>query len=611
MPITIDIPSELHPLLPFETKFLEAISKGEACRAGNDDVGNEVRAKLLRYLCTSSKISGQIHSTELHLEGANISGPLNLKNCEIKYLLRFINCHFHEPILLSGAELQSLDLSGSFIESLEAPRLHVQFSLLLCESEAVEQSEHKPFSASGQIDLSGAVINGNLNCDGGQFRGENEDAFIAEHITVGNSFLLRKASIDGRLDIMNATIGGNFECDGLIVCNAPKVSILAENINVKGNVHLRTTIALNGKADTEQEHFFISEGELRFNKAKISGNFDCQKASLKNLSGVAFTGDGMQVDGAVLFRNFIIVDGEVRLYEAQMSELDCTRAAFNNPDGVCFIGDYMNVKNAFKLFEASCKGRVSLLNAKVTHLMDTYSSWPQEPGSLELDGFQYEKIYSEPAIGRARLKWLALQFPRDDWQAKIRRFGNRIYNKFEKDPSKRRKILLPYTPSIQPYEQLISVLKKMGWYDEARTVQIAKNQYITKYSTGHVKLGRWVKSIVDYGYSPVKALIPIILIIAFGVWMFTQAAKQDVITPTNGLVTVGNIEYPYPQFNPILYSVDVFLPIVDLHQESLWIPNTGKPGGQFYMYYMIFHITAGWFFTTLFVAAVSGLVKAE
>lgn len=32
-------------------------------------------------------------------------------------------------------------------------------------------------------------------------------------------------------------------------------------------------------------------------------------------------------------------------------------------------------------------------------------------------------------------------------------------------------------------------------------------------------------------------------------------------------------EVPYPEFNSFFYSLDTFLPIVDLHQESYWIPH--------------------------------------
>jgi hypothetical protein len=101
-----------------------------------------------------------------------------------------------------------------------------------------------------------------------------------------------------------------------------------------------------------------------------------------------------------------------------------------------------------------------------------------------------------------------------------------------------------------------------------------------------------------------------------GYFVFREAASQGVMTPASGQVTihenwVGDITYPYPQFNPALYSIDVFLPIVDLHQESYWIPNTGQPGGKPFLVYMIIHIMAGWFLTTLFVAAITGVVRKE
>jgi hypothetical protein len=64
-------------------------------------------------------------------------------------------------------------------------------------------------------------------------------------------------------------------------------------------------------------------------------------------------------------------------------------------------------------------------------------------------------------------------------------------------------------------------------------------------------------------------------------------------------------------FDPVAYSLDVFLPIVDLHQESAWMPNAAIKNGIYFQYYMYFHILAGWLFTTLAVAAVTGLVRSD
>lgn len=40
----------------------------------------------------------------------------------------------------------------------------------------------------------------------------------------------------------------------------------------------------------------------------------------------------------------------------------------------------------------------------------------------------------------------------------------------------------------------------------------------------------------------------------------------------------GSPEHHYEELHPFLYSVDVFLPFVDLHQEHYWWPNSHRDG---------------------------------
>ena len=68
---------------------------------------------------------------------------------------------------------------------------------------------------------------------------------------------------------------------------------------------------------------------------------------------------------------------------------------------------------------------------------------------------------------------------------------------------------------------------------------------------------------------------------------------------------------PYPIFEPILYSADVFLPIVNLHQEDFWLPNGKHDVGWYVLLYMWFHIAAGWVLTTVFVVGLTGIVKKD
>ena len=70
------------------------------------------------------------------------------------------------------------------------------------------------------------------------------------------------------------------------------------------------------------------------------------------------------------------------------------------------------------------------------------------------------------------------------------------------------------------------------------------------------------------------------------------------------------------------YSVDVFIPFINLHQREYWLPNANRgpelePGlawarvrwGALLRVYLWFQIVAGWILTTLLVVGVTGLAR--
>lgn len=84
----------------------------------------------------------------------------------------------------------------------------------------------------------------------------------------------------------------------------------------------------------------------------------------------------------------------------------------------------------------------------------------------------------------------------------------------------------------------------------------------------------------------------------------------------------------YPKFHALMYSVDVFVPIIDFHQESYWLPNANIKDdleiplnysniihyknaciGSLLRWYLWFHIAMGWILTTLGLAGFTGLVR--
>ncbi|MEE8516862.1 MAG: hypothetical protein V3T02_09520, partial [Alphaproteobacteria bacterium] len=68
---------------------------------------------------------------------------------------------------------------------------------------------------------------------------------------------------------------------------------------------------------------------------------------------------------------------------------------------------------------------------------------------------------------------------------------------------------------------------------------------------------------------------------------------------------------PYPCLQPIVYSLDAFLPIVDLHQEKYWLPDASKDYGLGYLIYLWLHIMSGWLLTSVLIAGLTNLVKKD
>jgi hypothetical protein len=66
---------------------------------------------------------------------------------------------------------------------------------------------------------------------------------------------------------------------------------------------------------------------------------------------------------------------------------------------------------------------------------------------------------------------------------------------------------------------------------------------------------------------------------------------------------------PDVEFNPLIYSIDEALPIIDLRHSSLWLPTGKGWDGKAVQIYFWFHIVFGWAIATLFVLGLSGAAR--
>jgi sRNA-binding regulator protein Hfq len=428
--------------------------------------------------------------------------------------------------------------------------------------------------------------------------GSHTGSIRADEVKVEGSVHLRDGfKSEGEVRFPGAVLGGDFDCINGKFINENGKAILADRIDLKGGVFLRDG--------------FKAEGETRFLRATIGGDFDCTKGEFVNKDGKAISADGAGIKGYVFLKNGFKAEGEVRFLGATIGrDFDCEKGEFINEDGKAIFGDGMGVKgNVFLRGGFKAEGTVSLVgavvgghfiwtdvdltektildlrNAKMGVLWDDEKSWPTQ-GNLFLDGFVYENIGDyAPKDAKSRIDWLNRQ---DEKQ---------------------------FRPG--PYEQLAKVLEKIGHSEDAKRILIEKEKKITSLSGFGLWKRFWrgvvLRFTIGYGHRPWRALWFIGFFILLGFIVFGGGYKAGIIVPVEKDAS--------PKFNAFVYSVEMFVPVVDLHMKKYWLPDANKSEilkfkkysfhirGDIIRWYMWVHICAGWILTTLWVVGLTGLVK--
>jgi hypothetical protein len=145
---------------------------------------------------------------------------------------------------------------------------------------------------------------------------------------------------------------------------------------------------------------------------------------------------------------------------------------------------------------------------------------------------------------------------------------------------------------------------------------------------------RYIGKLIGYGYEPFRAIKIGAVIVLLGAIIFAIGAQRNLMAETKlaeHVLAQENepriVPTSYPRFNAFVYSLDVFLPFVDLHQLCYWIPGerATKPRSRNCLMhigpysvkwsgilrtYLWFQTLAGWTLCTLLAAAVTGIVQS-
>lgn len=596
--------------------------------------------------------------------GFVIEGDLDLKYADVPISVAFSGCEFRGGIYLDGARLRSWEffdkLSQAEIFSAIGARFDGNLVLNKLEGKQdlarwrkideltlrlkdiqkesgleINLPERRPLtvdlhrvSTRGYLAMNEIFVDGELDLEAAEIGGSFflDDAFIALGVVdlnsanIGSQFsaneacLIAKKADQDALNMSGARVAGGVFLGVGCTCvgGVSFVGATASNIIGDGGRFLNANrVALDFDALSARQVFLrnvMAEGRVDFSAARITGSVDCRSSKF-------WKGEVPQEDE-------VKEKSVTRLFKPGRKGAPLRKTLTM---AAAEVGGDLRISDIEKL-----EGLVDLRQAKARILIDDDRYWRKKSVRFLLDGFTYDRLGDDPFGGNARaivnadtrMRWLKSQ-PATEIS------GN------------------SFKP--QPFSQLAATLTDMGHVAEAKRIlfhrdkQIATNQNRRLPSDWYliVPVVGWMFTVffnflvgltLGFGHRPQRAAVTVLACLGLGWAVFGAADRAGMISSTA-------TSPPTDDFSPLIYSADVFLPIIDLGEEKAWMvsrpltadlsaemvgpvraialgPNLGSteanPANMITIDRVeavrLFLIVFGWFFSTLIAAGVTGLL---
>ncbi|MGW0705341.1 membrane-associated oxidoreductase [Streptomyces sp. NPDC002643] len=300
-----------------------------------------------------------------------------------------------------------------------------------------------------------------------------------------------------------------------------------------------------------------ARGEIRLNDATVNGMIDLAHAHLSRPGGTVLKAERLSAGSDVLMRH-ARTRGRIDLRGARVEgRLEMSYAQFSHPGGTAL--------------------RVS--SGTIGELW--LRAGPKIDGTLNLRRSQIEVLFVEPDVLPDKVLLNNLTYttlmphePADARLPMVERDGDGY---------------VPYS-----YEQLTEAYRRTGDDAEARRVQLAKQRRHRTTLAWYGRIWGYVQdATVGYGFRPLRA----------AVWLLS-------------LMVIGSLAYALhepsplkadeaPDFNPVFYTLDLLLPVIDFGQERAYAPE----GWAQWLSYVL--VITGWILATTVVTGVTRTVSRQ
>jgi hypothetical protein len=376
---------------------------------------------------------------------------------------------------------------------------------------------------------------GSVNLDGSEL-----PALDAESLHARRFFGLRGAHIAGEAWFHHARSGGGFDVTGTAFGAA---------------VNLQRAVV---EGDAKLGHGASYAAGVRLDGTRIGGDLNIAQATVRAPGdGPAIGANGVTVGGG-LWLHELDAEGTVMLIGVRAeAAITLSRSRLRHPDGYALLLIEAQTAMLTLRLDPSSAGIVSLRDAHVGRFVDDPGGWPQG-ATVELAGLAYDRISRRSSdttawTARERLAWMA-------------RYGT------------------GFAPGA--YDQLAAALRRDGREQEAREVLRVRERL------RHRAMGRlgalWgavQDATIGFGYRPARALLWLVGVLGAGSGWFAWSGPLRAVKVDEA-----------PTWDPILYTLDLLVPLVDLGHERAWDPVGADKAVA------VLVMAAGWILATTVVA---------
>jgi hypothetical protein len=218
-----------------ESSLLAAAQAGTELDGTADGERSTIEAAVLRRCC--HQLASQVDPRGLRLAHVRVTGQLDLAGIAVPFPLRFEDCAFDEPLIVEGADLFELSLTGCELPGLLGNGLRLRRDLDLSRSSITGSlATSASIGRRSAIWLSEAAIGGRLLCIETQIDGLGDRAIQADRLRIGGAArFMNNFTALGEVRLIGAHIDGALELTGAHIIATRGLSLDIEGATVAGS----------------------------------------------------------------------------------------------------------------------------------------------------------------------------------------------------------------------------------------------------------------------------------------------------------------------------------------------------------------------------------------